>query len=123
MTSEQTPTSGSHDLKAIEKNAGKSHGQSDLPALKYGRSMEGDAANVFLEMFKKSHKNVKMSGCGLFLCEEIPYVGGSPDRMVQCSCCGNACLEIKCPFSIRHFAPDNPESNLFYLKRENNDLI
>lgn len=85
--------------------------------------MEGDAANVFLEVLRKSDKNVEKRECGLFLCEEIPYVGGSPDRMVQGSCCGRACLEIECPFSIRHLAPDNPESNLPYLKRENNDLI
>ena len=52
------------------------------PALKYGTPIEGDTANVFLEVFRKSHKHVKMSECGLFLSEEIPYVGGSTDRMV-----------------------------------------
>ena len=82
-TLKRSSEAGKINLEPLfEKIAGKSHGQSDLPALKYGRSMEGDAANVFLEVFRKSHKNVKMSECGLFLCEEMPYVGGSPDRML-----------------------------------------
>ena len=104
------------------KIAGTSHVPPELPALKYGRSMEGDAANCFEEIFKKTHKNVKVSDCGLILCEEVPFIGGSPDRIIECDCCGKACLEIKCPFSIRHLAPCNPEANLSYMNREGNVL-
>ena len=75
--------------------------------------MESDAANSFEEIFRKSHRNVVTKECGLFLCEEIPFVGGSPDRIVECDCCGQSCLEIKCPFSIHHLSPG--ENNISTL--------
>jgi len=84
--------------------------------------MEGDAANCFEEIFKLTHRNVKVRECGLILCEEIPFVGGSPDRIIECDCCGKACLEIKCHYSIRHLAPHHPEASLSYLNRESNVL-
>ena len=99
---------------------GMSRVNPDLPALKYGRSMESDVANSFEEISKKSHRNVVTKECGLFLCEEIPFVGGSPDPIVGCDCCGQSCLEIKCPFSIRYLSPESPEAILPYMKRENN---
>ena len=30
-----------------------------------------------------------------------PYIGASPDAIVECKCCGIRCLEIKCPYSHR----------------------
>ena len=84
--------------------------------------MEGDAANCFEEIFKFTHRNVKVRECGLILCEEIPFLGGSPDRIIECDCCGKACLEIKCPKSIRHLAPHHPEASLSYMNRESNVL-
>ena len=111
------------DLTSIfSKVKGVSNMNLYLPALRYGRSMENDAGICFEEIFRKSHRNVVINECGLFLCEEIPYVGGSPDRIVECLCCGKACLGIKCPFTIRHLSLDSPEANLPYIRRENNVL-
>ena len=52
----------------------------------------------------------------------MPYVGGSPDRIVSCSCCGKFCLEVKCPSSIRHTSPLDPHVELPYLKKVNGDI-
>ena len=30
-----------------------------------------------------------------------PFIGASPDAIVECKCCGISCLEIKCPYSHR----------------------
>ena len=107
------------DLEPLfAKIAGTSHVPSELPALKYGRSMEGDAANCFEEIFKLTHRNVTVRECGLILCEEIPFVGGSPDRIIECDCCRKACLEIRCPYSIRHLAPHHPEASLSYMNKD-----
>ena len=57
--------------------------------------------------------------CGFLLCEEIPFVGGSPDGIIECDCSGQSCLEIKCPFSICHLSPESPDANRRYMKREN----
>ena len=30
-----------------------------------------------------------------------PLLGASPDAVINCDCCGNGCLEIKCSYSVR----------------------
>ena len=79
--------------------------------------MEADEVNCFMDIFKETHNNARVEECGLFLHEDMPYVGGSPDRIITCDCCGSSCLEVKCPFSIRHKTPTDPEVNIQFLKR------
>ena len=64
-----------------------------------------------------------MRECGLYLNTNTPYIGGSPDRIIICSCCKPACLEIKCPYSINHLSPYDPEAKLPYLKKQDDDLV
>ena len=54
------------------------------------------------------HENFSANECGFFPSLTVPYIGASPDALVSCNCCGNGCLEIKCPF-------DSTEKSL-YLK-------
>ena len=95
----------------------------NIPALKYGRTMENDAANCFFDFMKNKHKNFQMHECGLYLSKHTPYIGGSPDHIMTCSCCKPACLEIKCPYSIDHLSPDDPEAKLPYLKKQDDKLV
>ena len=81
----------------------------NIPALKYDRAMEDNAANCFFDFMKNKHKNFQMHECGLYLNKGAPYIGGSPDRIVTCSCCKPACLEVKCPYSINHLSPCDPD--------------
>ncbi|KAK2138641.1 hypothetical protein LSH36_2687g00008, partial [Paralvinella palmiformis] len=37
----------------------------------------------------------------LFLSEEYPRLGASPDGFVPCDCCGQGCMEIKCPYCMK----------------------
>ena len=67
-------------------------------ALKYVRNMEQQASNAFFEAFKCSHKKPRLSYCGLFLKDERPSIGASPDGILKCACHGRAWLDIKCPF-------------------------
>ena len=94
----------------------------DIPALKYGRSMEVNAVNVFCDLFSENHKNVKVEECGLFLDKTLPVIGASPDRIISCSCCHKACLEVKCPYSISYTSPHDPNVDLPYLKRVDGKL-
>ena len=82
-----------------------------------GRAMEATPIEYFKEDFVKQHRNVKITACGLFLCEDIPFVGGSPDSIVSCDCCGRACNEVKCPFSMRNTTPYDPKVKLPYFKQ------
>ena len=77
--------------------------------------MEPEAADKFTKIFKKSHKKVSVKECGIFLHRKYPYIGASPNRIVSCSCHENACLEIKCPFSISHLSPTADQANLSFL--------
>ena len=85
------------------------------PALKYGRDMKIEAANTFTELIKGKHTDIKfkLSECGLYVDETLPYVIGSPDRTLLCSRCEKACVEIKCPYSMNCTKPCC--SNLEYL--------
>ena len=51
----------------------------NIPALKYGRYNEIEAAITFIEFIKGKHKDIKLSTCGLFDDETLPYVRASPD--------------------------------------------
>ena len=86
----------------------------NIPALKYDRDVETEAANTFIEFIKRKHKDIKLSDCGLFVDETLPYAGASPERILLCSCCEKACVEIKCPYSINYTKPYY--SNLEYLR-------
>ena len=59
-----------------------------ISALKYGRDMEQHASNTFFESFKCNHKKPRLSNCGLFLDGEQPFIGASPDGIVECPCHG-----------------------------------
>lgn len=90
----------------------------DIPALKYGRVMEENAVNHFFDIMKKKHKNLQIQECGLFLDKTVPFIGGSPDRIITCTCCEPACLEVKCPYSINHLSPTDPKADLAYLVKD-----
>ena len=76
----------------------------NIPAPKYGRYMEIETTNTFIEL----------SDCWLFVDETLPYVGVSSERILLCLCCEKACVEIKCPYSINYTKPCN--SSLEYLR-------
>ena len=102
-------------ISVMDKVSGKTHLNMDLPAIKYGRAMEAEAVAAFFSIYSKEHKNAKILDCGLFLCKDVPFVGASPDRFIVCDCCGESCLEVKCPLSITHTSPTDPNVLLPYL--------
>ena len=72
------------------------------------------ATSTFIEFIKGKHNDIKLSDCRLFVEEALPYVGASPDRILLCSCCEKACMEIKCLYSINY--TKQCYSNLEYLR-------
>ena len=98
------------DLSSIFKKINGEGPSIDLPSLKYGQAMESEALSAFFRSFKDTHKKAKASDCGIFICKDRPFIGGSPDHIFQCECCGKFCIEIKCPFTIRDKSPHDAES-------------
>ena len=76
------------------RTSGLSFTNSDLPALKYGRTMETEAANDVFELMKKKLKSLAISDCGLFLDKTNCFIGASPDHVMTCDCC----IEIRCMY-------------------------
>ena len=104
--------SGSVDMWPLhQKISGMIFVNPNIPALKYGRVMEENAVNCFYDIMRKKHKNFQVHECGLYLDRVVPYIGGSPDHILTCSCCKPACLEVKCPYSINHLSPCDPDAS------------
>ena len=55
------------------------------------------------KLYEESHCRVETSG--LVVNPGIPYIGASPDGIVNCSRCGYGILEIKCPYEYRYCQP------------------
>lgn len=89
-----------------------------IPALLYGIKMEDEARHAYTkEAVRLKHQDIQVRPTGLTVIPSKAYIGASPDGLVDCTCCGEGLLEIKCPFSIADSAPN--ESNLKYLKANN----
>ena len=102
----------------FQKISGLAQVNPNIAALKYGR-----AINKFEEVFTKQHTGLELIECGLFLHKAVPFIGGSPDRIVSCSCCGRSCLEVKCPISINYTTPQDPNIKLAYLVKDEKDKV
>ena len=86
----------------------------NLPALKYGRDMEGAARTKYIKVKRGGgHRNCKVMDCGLKVKADKVFLGSSPDGLVSCDCCGEGLLEIKCPFSVSHTEPT--PANIQYI--------
>ena len=64
---------------------------------RWGCTHEKDAKVSYHSMMIK-HENFKISNAGLFIDDTHPFLGASPDSMVECSCCSKGVLEIKCTY-------------------------
>lgn len=67
---------------------------------KWGVNHEVDAQRAYIKL-RACHKNLKVKKCGFIINTDFPELGASPDGLTTCDCCGNGCLEIKCPYKYR----------------------
>lgn len=67
-----------------------------------GISLEPTAKTCYLEQ-NHHHDNLCIQECGLFVLQDKPFIGASPDGVVTCACCPPRLLEVKCPKSIEKF--------------------
>lgn len=61
-------------------------------AIAHGRAYESVAATKYDERQRQSTRQ-----CGLFVCQQYPYLAASPDRVVD----DKVIVEIKCPYSAK----------------------
>ncbi|KAM7298483.1 uncharacterized protein ISCGN_019078 [Ixodes scapularis] len=75
---------------------------SKVPAVRHGIINEPVAARFYEDVLKGLGHQVTVSGCGLFVDPEAPWLGASPDRIVYdpAEDPPHGIMEIKCPSSL-----------------------
>ena len=82
---------------------------------------EDEARVAYVDLVSKEHQNLSIKTSGLIINPCWPYnIGASPDGIVECSCCGMCCLEIKRPHSNRNGNIQALIDNDLYIYRDSN---
>lgn len=65
-------------------------------ATSWGCEHEKDAIEAYKSQMA-SHGTLKISSSGFFVSIEHPFLGATPDALIECECCGPGVVEVKCP--------------------------
>lgn len=68
------------------------------------------------------HVDFKLEKCGLYVHQTKPYIGASPDALLQCKCHGISLVEIKCPYTIRNESAIDGASRCDFLLKINDQV-
>ena len=73
-----------------------------ISSIDYGVKHEAEARAAYTKFMKKSgiHKNFSIREAGFVISKQSPEFGASADGFVNCQCCGDGCIEIKCPYRM-----------------------
>ena len=82
---------------------------SNLASVRWGIENEQSALKYFYAKEGVLHTNFGIKKCGLFVDGKRPYIGASPDAIMECKCHGKSVVEIKCPYSIKDSHELTPE--------------
>ena len=92
-------------------------------ACQYGCEHEDVAREKYIESYSRIHETFFVVKSGLILHPSYPFLGATPDGIVNCSCCGSGVLEIKCPFRCKEKSfEDAASQKSFCLEEDNGDL-
>ena len=70
-------------------------------ATSWGCEHEKDGLKAYASKMSIVHEDLRVSSCGFYVCVKYPYLGASPDAIVECKCCGKGVVEVKCPLCAR----------------------
>ena len=96
-TNENTKTSQSLVDKIMQYKINKTNKYTQ-----YGIKMEPIAKQYYVNEESCKHKNFSTNEVGFLVKSNQPFLGASPDGLVNCSCHGKRVLEIKCPYTYRN---------------------
>lgn len=70
---------------------------------RWGLHNEELVYNEYIKMNQQSKDHIEflVTKCGFIVNKSWPFIGASPDGILNCECCGRGVLEIKCPYSKR----------------------
>ncbi|XP_065189567.1 sushi, von Willebrand factor type A, EGF and pentraxin domain-containing protein 1-like [Sycon ciliatum] len=92
-------------------------------ATQWGCDHEQKAIDNYSEHASATHQKVEVLPSGFVIHPDYPYRGATPDSLVQCSCCGNGVVEVKCPYGWRDSSlHDAADSGQFCLVKSGGAL-
>ena len=56
---------------------------------------------MYLLLIQEEHLNFKLTESEFYISQEESFLEATPDALVNSNCCGDGCLEIKCPSTGR----------------------
>ncbi|KAI4468024.1 exonuclease phage-type/recb c-terminal domain-containing protein [Holotrichia oblita] len=68
----------------------------------WGTTHEKDGLAAYHAYSSPMHEGLRLEQVGLCLSPTYMQYGASPDSMVTCECCGTGCVEVKCPYLLKH---------------------
>lgn len=83
---------------------------------RWGCQHKDEAVKCYIDTAQKHHDGLEVSKAGFFIDVERPYIGASPDRILDCKCCGRGVLEVKCPFCHKAELPEEEDKNFCMTK-------
>ena len=70
-------------------------------ATRWGLMNEHVARKLYIKLNKSNHRDFIVVEPGFYIDIDNPFIGASPDGLVNCSCHEPGLLEIKCPWTFR----------------------
>ena len=102
--------------------------KSSTDATKHGCNHEKDAILAYEQKMKLIHDNFVVKDCGMVINKASPWFDATADYLCSCSCCGEGCGDVKCPYCTEQddfveYASKPASSlelvdGLFYLKND-----
>lgn len=83
---------------------------------RWGCQHEDEAVRCYTDSAQKNHDGLEVSKAGFVIDVDRPYIGASPDRLLNCKCCGKGVLEVKCPFCHKSELPEEEDNNFCMTK-------
>ena len=93
---------GGDIFNSVTKSVLQLYGNFSTEATRYGLAAEKPARDIYKQRHIEFHPDVSVLETGLHISPDYPYLGASPDGLIQCSTCGFGVIEIKSPFKYRN---------------------
>ena len=85
-------------------------------ATTWGCQHERVAKETFVTAMCSVHDDATFIDNGRYMDPDYPFLGASPDGIVTYKCCGEACLEVKCPYNCKDKVLTDKHSKHFCMK-------
>ncbi|XP_035689579.1 uncharacterized protein LOC118424879 [Branchiostoma floridae] len=93
------------------------------PFTNWGQLHESTALKVYEERMIDNHEGFQTYESGLHINNDWPYLGATPDGLVECKCCGKGVCEMKCPFTAKDLLPTDLANTRNFCLKKTNDIV